>query len=98
MSDTNISIERQESATQGAYIAAIPGARDKGELTWTASDDVRTANHTFVPNEMRGKGIAAKLVDALVADARKDGFKIRPACSYVEAQFQRHPEWSDLRA
>lgn len=98
MSDTEISIERKESASQGAYIATIPGTDAKGELTWTTSDGVRSANHTFVPNEMRGKGIAAELVEALVADAKSDGFKIRPACSYVDAQFKQHPEWSDLRA
>lgn len=47
---------------------------------------------------MRGKGIAAKLVDALIDDARDKGFKIIPSCSYVAAQFDRHPEWEDLRA
>ena len=98
MSDSQVTIERTESAAQGAYTATIPGTDTKGELTWTSQDGVRSANHTFVPNEMRGKGIAAKLVDALVADAREYGFKVKPACSYVEAQFKRHPEWSDLRA
>ena len=45
-----------------------------------------------------GKGIAAKLVDALIDDALDKGFKIIPSCSYVAAQFDRHPEWEDLRA
>ena len=45
-----------------------------------------------------GKGIAGALVAALIDDARKEGFKIEPSCSYVEAAFRRHPEWADLRA
>ncbi|MBC7158941.1 MAG: N-acetyltransferase, partial [Porphyrobacter sp.] len=48
--------------------------------------------------EARGKGIAMKLVEALVADAREQGFTIEPQCSYVVAAFRRHPEWADLRA
>ena len=51
-----------------------------------------------MPHEARGKGIAAALVDALIADARAEGFRIVPQCSYVEAAFRRHPEWADLLA
>ena len=51
-----------------------------------------------VPPALRGQGIAARLVEALIEDARSEGFKIIPTCSYVAAQFDRHPEWADLRA
>jgi predicted GNAT family acetyltransferase len=33
-----------------------------------------------------------------VADARREGFKIRPTCPFVVALFNRHPDWADLRA
>ena len=52
----------------------------------------------LVPPEIGGQGVAAALVNALVADAQREGFTIVPQCSYVEAQFKRHPEWSDLLA
>ena len=55
-------------------------------------------DHTGVPPEYEGRGIAAKLVNRAIADAREQGFKITPLCSYVVAQFRRHPEWADLRA
>ena len=42
--------------------------------------------------------MAARLVEALIEDARTQGFTIDPVCSYVEALFRRHPEWADLRA
>ena len=93
-----IAITRTDETTQGAYRAELPGSDKTAELTWRASGSARIANHTFVPPEMRGRGIAQALVEALVADAREQGFKIVPQCSYVEVLFRRHPEWSDLLA
>ena len=93
-----IAITRTEEADHGAYRAELPGADRPAELTWHALGPLRVADHTFVPPAMRGRGVAQVLVEALVADARQLGFKIVPQCSYVAAQFRRHPEWSDLLA
>ncbi|MBD3728633.1 MAG: N-acetyltransferase [Sphingomonadales bacterium] len=82
----------------GVYTAHVPGSDKVGKLTWKARDGVRVADHTLVPPEIGGRGIAAALVEALVADAREQGFRIDPQCSYVEAMFRRHPEWAELRA
>ena len=92
-----IEITRSDEGTHGAYRAELPGAR-AAELTWRARGNARVANHTFVPPELRGRGIAQQLVEALVADARAQGFRIVPQCSYVDALFRRHPEWAELRA
>jgi len=91
-------IVREDHTTHGAYRADVEGTVHKAELTWVARGQARIANHTYVPNEARGKGIAAALVDALIADAREQGFKVVPQCSYVEAAFRRHPEWADVLA
>ena len=55
-------------------------------------------DHTGVPPEFEGRGIALKLVKASIEDARREGFKITPVCPYVVVQFRRHPEWADLLA
>ena len=93
-----ISITRSDETTHGAYYAEVPGARRAAELTWRARGSTRIADHTFVPPAARGGGIAMQLVEALVTDAREQGFTIEPACSYVDAAFRRHPEWAELRA
>ena len=37
-------------------------------------------------------------VKRMIADARERNLLIVPACSYVRTQFDRHPDWADLRA
>lgn len=102
MSKQQYRITRHPAGESGEYRAHVEGSDHVGRLTWkqrgTGDDAVRVADHTLVPKEIGGRGVAAALVDALVSDARDQGFKIVPQCSYVEAKFDEHPEWSDLRA
>ena len=93
-----IQIESTDETTHGAYRAAVSGSDRPAELTWTARGEARIANHTYVPPEARGHGIAMQLVERLVEDAREQDFRIVPQCSYVAAAFRRHPEWADVRA
>lgn len=98
MAIEGLEITHEGNAAHGEYRATVPGSDAVGRLTWKARGGARIAEHTLVPPEIGGQGVAAALVDALVRDAREDGFKIVPQCSYVEAQFRRHPEWADLLA
>lgn len=93
-----ITITRHHHGTSGEYHAAVAGSSAIGRLTWTEHGGVRAAEHTLVPPEIGGRGVAGKLVEALIADARTQGFKIDPQCSYVAAAFKRHSEWADLHA
>ncbi len=98
MAVEGMEITHSDSGESGEYRAAVPGTDKVGRLTWKLrSDGARVADHTLVPGELEGRGIAAALVNALVADAREHGFKIVPQCSYVAAKFQRNPGWDDLR-
>ena len=94
-----VTITKNSNTHAGEYRAEVADSEHVGRLTWKAQgDNVRIADHTLVPQEIGGRGIAAQLVKALMADARTEGFRVVPQCSYVEAQFRRNPEWSDLRA
>jgi predicted GNAT family acetyltransferase len=88
---------RREGGAQGRYVIAFPGGLE-AELTFTQHEGVMTIDHTGVPAALEGRGIAAALVNKVIEDARAQRFKIVPVCSYVAAQFQRHPEWRDLLA
>ncbi|MDB6094154.1 MAG: hypothetical protein JWM32_1716 [Verrucomicrobia bacterium] len=48
--------------------------------------------HTFVPPELRGRGIAERLVRTALGWAVAERLTIVPQCSYVAVFLQRHPE------
>ncbi len=97
-----ITISRHDLGASGEYHAAVEGSSAIGRLTYVmrhgAQGDVLVAEHTLVPAEIGGRGVAAKLVEALIADARKKHFRVDPQCSYVHAAFGKQPDWADLRA
>ncbi len=83
---------------RGEYHAQVTGSEHIGRLIWRDEDGRRHATSTQVPPEIGGRGIAAKLVEALIQDARAQGFKVVPACSYVAKAFDKNPEWAHLKA
>ena len=93
-----VTITRHATPTGGEYHAHVPGSSVIGRLTWVRHGNVHVADHTIVPPAIGGRGIAGQLVEALEADARAQGFRIDPECSYIAAAFRRHPEWADLLA
>ena len=95
MSDEHI-IERTDSPAGGRYAIDL-GDGYEAEMTYRWRDGVMVINHTGVPRPFEGRGIALKLVKRAIADARKESFRIDPVCPYVELQFRRHADWSDLR-
>ena len=93
-----LTITRHDDGERGEYRAHVPGSDRIGRLTWLERGGAKVADHTLVPPEIGNRGVAARLVERMVADARAEGFRIRPLCSYVVAAFRRHPDWADVHA
>jgi predicted GNAT family acetyltransferase len=53
------------------------------------SGTLLTITHVGVPEALRGKGLAAKVMAGVVADAEANGLTIVPQCSYAAAYIQR---------
>lgn len=76
-------------AVIGPHTAVCEYERAGGPIIFT---------HTFVPPELRGQGIAEKLVRAGLDYARRERRKVVPSCSYVAAFIARHREYAALLA
>ncbi|UFS67530.1 MULTISPECIES: GNAT family N-acetyltransferase [Paracoccus] len=97
MSRNIVQISYEDQDRKGRYVARIEGVEGEGELTISKVSDVLIiADHTYVPDTMRGSGAASALVNRLIEDARARGQRIVPLCPFVRAQSLRHPEWSDV--
>jgi uncharacterized protein len=95
---TDYTIMLEQNGAHGRYVIDL-GQGAEAEMNFRRNGNVMTITHTGVPHPFEGRGIAAQLVQRAVADARAQGFKIVPACSYVVALFKRHAkDWSDVRA
>lgn len=93
----DIEISKEEDETSGRYVGRIAGVDGEAEITFTKrGPGVISADHTGAPDSMKGTGAAMALVEYMIADARREGFKIIPICPYVKAQYRKHPDWADV--
>ena len=60
------------------------------------SSGERAVTHVETPPELRGQGVAARLMAEIVAEARASGRKLRARCSYAVDYLHRHPEAGDV--
>lgn len=94
---TDGAITREVAGSKGRYVLRKDGAA--AVLTYSiTSPTLVIADHTEVPDALRGQGAGLALVERLVADARAEGFRIMPLCPFVNGQRKRHPEWADAFA
>jgi len=52
-------------------------------------DHAITVTHTFVPEHLRGKGLAAQLMEAVIEHAGKNRLSVKASCDYAGAYLKR---------
>ncbi len=88
-------VHREADSKKGRYVLRRDGA--EAELTYSiTSPELVIADHTAVPERLRGSGAGGRLVARLVADARCEGFNIYPLRPFVSTQRRRHPDRADV--
>jgi predicted GNAT family acetyltransferase len=77
------------------FVADVGGKN--AYLTYRDLDGrVLELDHTYVPREFRGGGIASQLTVHALEYARERGYRIVPSCPFVAAYLERHPEYREL--
>lgn len=68
----------------------------KGVAEYQLSGDTLVLMHTEVPPELEGKGIAGRLMQAALDDARTRQLAVVPFCRYAAGFIRRNPEYKTL--
>ena len=67
-----------------------------GYCQYKEQDNVWSITHTVVKQEFGGRGIAKRLVLAVIEVARKNNKKINPICSYAKKMIESSDEYKDV--
>lgn len=67
-------------------------------LEYNQRNDKISFYRVFTPVELRGKGIAAKLVEFAFEYAKENNLKVYPNCSYIISYLNRTGNYKDLLA
>jgi len=67
-------------------------------LSYSRAGNCVFLDHTFVSENLRGRGLASKLARAALEMARQQGWKVVPRCAHVASFIERHREFADLVA
>lgn len=94
-SDSTEMAEVKHDPEKGKFFIKISG-KEAHLVYKKAGEGVLDYMHTFVPPELRGGGIAGKIVKTALEYAREHQFRVIPSCSYVDAFIRRHPEFADM--
>lgn len=78
------------------FVAEIEG--QECVIDYQLSGTTMTINHTGVPASLGGRGIASQLTRFALDEAKAQGWKVVPACSYASAWIEKHPEYQELLA
>ncbi len=87
-------IIEQRDGDKGRYVLADPAG--DSELTYRLAGARMVIDHTFTPPALRGRGVAGKLVERAVMDARARGWSVLPVCPYVKIKIDRTPALQDV--
>ena len=67
-----------------------------GYCQYKEENNIWSITHTVVKQEFGGRGIAKRLVLAVIDEARKQNKKINPICSYAKKMMESSDEYKDV--
>ena len=79
-------------------VEAFEGDIALGKLEYEIENGKLRILHTYTFKGNEGKGVGKALVEAAIAEARKQQIQVEPVCSFAKAYFDRHLDLQHLVA
>jgi predicted GNAT family acetyltransferase len=70
----------------------------QGELIYQREGDVLKLLHAEVPNNRRGDGLGARLMQSALTQIQADKLTVIPVCRYTKHYLKRNKQWAALLA
>lgn len=88
MSDSHTDADVIDDAANNRFVFIENGL--EAELTYRVEDNTLTLLHTGVPEDLGGRGIAGRLVQAAVNRASQSGETVAPWCPYTRSWLKKN--------
>jgi predicted GNAT family acetyltransferase len=86
-----MSMEVKNDEKAGKFYATVEGQEAK--IEYEKSGEVYDLLHTFVPEELRGHGVAEQLVTGALEQIQRQGARFLPSCPYIQGFLKSHPQY-----
>ena len=87
-------VEVTHNSDENRFETVVDGYLSKLDYIQDGKNFVIT--HVGVHPELRGQGIAGRIVEVSLEYAKEHGLRVVPMCSYAAAYIRKHPEYTEL--
>ena len=89
-------IQHQSDGRRGSFFLEEGDKRIAEMVYVMAGPKKMIIEHTEVDESLRGQGVGAKLLEALVDFVRKEEIKVIPLCPFANATFKKRTDLQDV--
>jgi len=68
----------------------------KAIIEYSVKPGVLSLNHTEVPKELSGQGVASEMTEKVLLQIELRGLKVIPVCPFIKKYIEKHPEWKSI--
>ncbi|KJJ38336.1 GNAT family N-acetyltransferase [Aequorivita vladivostokensis] len=67
-------------------------------IEYSVQPGILSLNHTEVPEELSGRGIASEMTEKVLLQIELRGLKVIPVCPFTKNYIEKHSEWKSIVA
>jgi len=90
-----MAVTTHDEPSEHRYVIEVDGER-VGFVNYQLEDSRIALLHAETLPAHSGQGLAGRLTQTVLDDARARGLEVLPFCPYVSAWIRKHPEYADL--